>query len=383
MASSKKSGKKDKVRPSKARRGTSTPARKIHSNSKITHTLKKSRSPKKPAFALPPKKVRYKSLSATAATTNTQNGLTDIMINNIIKSVSEAQVDRNAILLNHVLMNLTKGMRKVSYHNGFAIGVKVSGGYGSIYKDKRAALSDLTDFIEKIGYASASHEIYRDGKISFFIRSNKGQNIGMNLHSFEAGIISGFLTAITGVYSKVSEQKCQNNNSDLCVFTVSNTADYEAELHIEPKGLLERLASSLYSDLSRNDLSNGTKFSESYYYMLNKVVSDKAYLEYMKDSVRYMGGILSDKIQSASGEDGKSYGKCLQSSVKLLNLGKLSIKNSRNYPIELSFDTINSRQELIEISLALISGMYPDRDSTIEAVQEIRGGTYTVRLNKK
>jgi len=383
MASSKKSGKKDKVRPSKARRGTRTPARKIHSNSKITHTLKKSRSPKKPASALPSKRARYKSSSATTITTNTQNGLTDIMINNIIKSVPEVQVDRNAILLNHVLMNLTKGMRKVSYHNGFAIGVKVSGGYGSIYKDKRAALSDLTDFIEKIGYASASHEIYRDGKISFFIRSNKGQNIGMNLHSFEAGIISGFLTAITGVYSKVSEQKCQNNNSDLCVFTVSNTADYEADLHIEPKGLLERLASSLYSDLSRNDLSNGTKFSESYYYMLNKVVSDKAYLEYMKDSVRYMGGILGDKIQSAYGEDGKSYGKCLQSSVKLLNLGKLSIKNSRNYPIELSFDTINSRQELIEISLALISGMYPDRDSTIEAVQEIRRGTYTVRLNKK
>ncbi|EET89589.1 MAG: hypothetical protein LVQ97_01470 [Candidatus Micrarchaeales archaeon] len=383
MASSKKSGKKDKVRKSKARRKASSAARKIHANSKITHAPKKRQNPKKLASGSTPKKALHQIPSAAASTTNTQNGLTDIMINNIIKSVPEAQVDRNAILLNHVLMNLTKGMRRVSYHSGFAIGVKVSGGYGSIYKDKHAALSDLTDFIEKIGYASASHEIYRDGKISFFIRSNKGQNIGMNLHSFEAGIISGFLTAITGVYSKVSEQRCQNNDSDLCVFTVSNTADYEADLPIEPKGLLERLASSLYSDLSRNDLSNSAKFSESYYYMLNKVVSDKAYLEYMKDSVRYVGGILGDKILSVYGRDDKSYGKCLQSSVKLLNLGKLSIKNSKNYPVELSFDTINSRQELIEISLALISGMSPDRDSTIEAVQEIKGGTYTIRLNKK
>ncbi len=147
----------------------------------------------------------------------------DAVIKGILTSNSaEYGTNEESILLSHLLVNLESGPNEV-YKSGVTAG-KLA--YYSLFGNSKPkwyedALPKLIAFFESAGYKKISYDALGVSGPVLRIGDSKGIQLGANIHYFEAGIISGFISSARGEYVPITESECRNNGFYQCKFIVS------------------------------------------------------------------------------------------------------------------------------------------------------------------
>jgi len=176
------------------------------------------------------------------------------------------------------------------YKSGFRIGRIYYNQIASIapgrafrwYEDSLPALSDL---FKHFGYAF-QYRIARNGDFTIILKDSKQIKLGFNMHQFEAGIISGFLSSAKNSYVPIGEKECSLNGNDECVFDQRREnqrninidlalKNFAAHLHaVHMHGRFPGEFSSLYNALilssAKHVRSNGNSMHRLGEYVANK-----------------------------------------------------------------------------------------------------------------
>lgn len=309
----------------------------------------------------------------------------EAMLESILNRRNEEKVSEEAMTFNSILCNLTKSLSSINRKFGTYTGRHLY----SIFRSRKRyvwyeeSASDLIKFFEKAGYSNVTYNVFPDFvNIKMYDRSH--QNFGMNMHSFESGIISGFLTAAKKHYVGIEEVECSNNGSPHCRFTSSFSS---RQIHDAQKigGSLEMFAEHIANSAKDMKRQKIHKIAPEYYVLSSSTMLGKAYLQEILHIAFYLGSAISDRLFERGGKGyEKGAIKKMDYIIRLLNLGKPNVKSLKPIKIEVNFDKLHSRSEFVDISMALISGLLKNNVTGELAVsKEARKGAYKINITEK
>ncbi len=306
--------------------------------------------------------------------------INEALILDILKNHNAETASSESVLLAQMLSGFTKSMRKLSYMAGISNGMflyrfdKLQKRY-IWYQD---SIRDLSEFFEKAGYRSSSYDIFPDKVVIKLYGA--GPNFGTDIHVFESGIISGFLTAAIGHYVPVNEEECMHAGARYCRFSTSNARAAES-IDSDHLRHINALARHITSDKSA---AKSGKFSKSYLNLIYQVITEREYLGSMKDLLGYFGKTILQ--MSDGGRHKKIKDKDLtalaQQNINLLNLGRLNTKGANAAGTELVFDPSQSRSEFVELAVAFLNGVF-GKDMAGDAKLKSENNIYSISINKK
>jgi len=327
-----------------------------------THRLK-SRKPKQIQTI---RQFRYSSLN-------------EVLLHNILKNESPQKTNEEAMLILQVLTNITPNMRDFSFREGFSIGKELYG-ICAYYNPKgwyEEYVLELAQFFEKAGYSGTTYNIFPD-KITFEIYSNSF-NLGANTHSFEAGIISGFITSARGAYTRLQETECRYNGAKNCKFSTYPPRDDQLQPPPPVKELIHKLAVHFNSLATEKKGLPAPSLSGNYYTLLMRNLLTREYVEALKPIYSFLGeSILRQKLQSTGLKSINV--KYMGNILKLLNLGDSKIESLRPVKVQITFNKLNSKRELVELSVEFLNGLLGETAKKITATESNRKGAYILRL---
>ena len=306
--------------------------------------------------------------------------INEALILDILGNRDAVSASGESVLLAQILSSFTKSMRKLSYMAGISNGMflyrinKLQKRY-AWYQD---SIKDLSEFFEKAGYIASSYDIFPD-KVVIKLYGT-GPDLGGNMHVFESGVISGFLTAAIGHYVPVSEEECRHSGASYCRFSTSNSKSAEGvdKDHLRHINALAKYISD------GNPQAKSGKFSKSYLNLIYQVIMEREYLDNMKDLLGYFGKTILQMSNARKSKKLKvgDLAALAQQNINLLNLGKLNIKSANALDAELMFDSSQSRSEFVELAVAFLSGVLGKnmaRDAKLKSENDL----YSIRINKK
>ncbi|MGC8669763.1 MAG: hypothetical protein ACP5TL_01255 [Candidatus Micrarchaeia archaeon] len=281
----------------------------------------------------------------------------EVMLKNILNKNDTTENNSLSVML-HSASSLTESLRRITYKEGFSTGKSLyrmlnATKHYSMYEE---SIPDLVSFLESAGLGTMTYSIFESNP-SFAIYGAPSIYIGSNIHTFEAGIISGFISTVRHQYIPINETECINNNSNVCKFSASEEPEAGIEMdENESKRILGNVV---------NNISTSTEgsVSSSFLSLLSNVLTRREYLPEMKGVFSYIGSELGAKIQ------GKT------SSAKMLNFANVLNSIYANKPkvtsikpvsLILNFDGTRFRSEFVDLSLSFLNGALPRLSGTQE-----------------
>lgn len=300
------------------------------------------------------------------------------LIYGILEGRTRKPVSENAIVFISLMSNLTPGISEVTYKHGVYIGRRLY----SILRERKGydmyeeAVGDLVRFFEQAGYSWITYYASND-YIKMEMRDRSREFIGMNLHGFEAGIISGFVTAARKQHVPIVETQCSNNGAPHCTFAVGMRKPASADA----KQAIDRLASHIAKELGRKEEEIYMRASSKYYSMMLAPILDRRYRDQMSHIVSYTGAKIGEMLFGGKAPTGTRAVAYIDGAFRMLNLGKISVKSLKPISIAISFDSIHSSSEFVDVSLAFLNGLL--RNHFVENAKVTRRqsrGSYTATV---
>ncbi len=237
----------------------------------------------------------------------------------------------------------------------------------SIYRSVNGRNLGVNDYLDKLsiffdasGFNSSYHIF--PNQIEFDIWEETDVEIGIRSHPFEAGIISGFLSALFVTHIKATEEGCRYSGSWACRF-ITNVID---PLPVVPASGLS--ARNLFIHM-RDSEETKNKVSRAYDALLLSLLSKP---DFQKDAFMLMG-LFGHTARSICPID-KHY---IMKWLKLIGLGSASVRNKFIY-VEL--DKSASRMETVRLFGAFISGLFNKHPTRIEI--SMNKGSYRLRFER-
>ena len=289
--------------------------------------------------------------------------LVDMIINSREKAVNSTDVE-------NLIYNTTSGLGALGYNFGFSVGRAIT--------LKLGAGAPLTAILDRIGLHDSFYYPLRDKVI---IASRPSQHhsmlqMGKNIHLYESGVISGYLSTTTGMRVSAEEKRCVYNGSRDCQF-VATPLSPKPEFH----GLgIDEVAYAISMTLKEGHY---TKSNNEYYHTL-------AYMP-LADS-RISEQIL--RVMMIAGERLGEISEKGQLRLLVSNLANyFGVKHAkvdrkgRKTIIKLRYESYNSIQAFVAAPTAIIVGFAKSTGrSALVHFTTNRDGTYTARIdieNKK
>ncbi len=295
----------------------------------------------------------------------------DIATGNADKKVTE-----EALLLDHIMLNLTGSSSEMAYRSGISIGTTLYEIASSIFRGSQYEeyVPYLVEFLERSGYY-VTYAVFPD-KATFRLHGHS-LYIGARMHTIEAGIISGFLSSARHAYTPVQEESCRNDRADACVFATSG----RGHASTVRRDMIDRFVGHVH-DRASSTAYVDAMFSQSYHALLSSSLLEQAHMETMRGIMHYIGSSLREKfdVERPKGQSTAGY---VANSITLLRLGTPFMNNMRRLDIRLAFDTATSRRGLEELSIAFLNGIFGERASRAIATESNNKGAYTIRLARQ
>ncbi len=314
----------------------------------------------------------------------------EAILNSILRGRQVHNLPDEASLLGSALSSISGSMRDLQYRSGIHIGRSLYRIDNSVkhYLFPEEAIADLVEFFEAAGYRYVTYIALSD-KIEISMFDGKGPDVGTNLHSFEAGIISGFISSAKHRYIAVEEVECVHNKHDSCRFIpVAHKGAPRAA--IDEVAVLDRLAGHIAERAKHPSSHSGSalhaEMSGEYYSLMFKMLFDKSYIEAVKSIASYMGVSVGEKIFGPEGTAIAPQARMLRAmdTIRLLKFGEPTIKKSRPLHISVSFGGLTSKKEYVDVSLAYISALLSARFGTgLVATERSRGGAYVIDIKER
>lgn len=302
----------------------------------------------------------------------------EVVIRNIVNNSKGNNVADEAYALTSTLSSLSASLKELQYRKGVAIGkllYKVKSSTKN-YMFPEESVADLVGFFQSAGHKHVTYAAYPEN-IHIKMHDKRGPNVGASLHTFEAGIISGFLSSALKHYVDIKERSCINDDGPYCMFTVGRG---EERLH--------RGASPAALDQLANHIAYSVRFTKSrraimkngYYMLESALLFDDAYTESIKSLASYVGRNVGEKLSHG----GKPKLSEIKYAIRLLNFGRPEIVEASPLHMRLSFDGASSKKEFVDISVAFINGFLSNKiDNRTTAEAHTEKGSYIVDIKEK
>ena len=245
-------------------------------------------------------------------------------------------------------------MKELHYRHGINVGkalynVKIA---GKSYMYAEESVADLVDFLQAAGHKNTTYAAFPDS-VTIIMHDRRGPELGTNLHEFEAGLISGFLSTAQQHYVGVKESSCMNNNGQYCKFSTNYSGDLKRDggSAESVNRLADHITESLNSRKVRRTKSN--RIAKEYYLLQSSLLLDPAYLEPMQEIAEHIGRSVGEHISS----NPRARTSQIERAIRLLNFGSPVTIASKPLHIKLSFDSGSSRRGFVDLSLAFINGL--------------------------
>ncbi len=271
----------------------------------------------------------------------------------------------DAVTLAAAMSSLTTSLKKLSYNYGLTLGRSVY----RIFEGRRHyrwygdSIQDIVLFFERLGFDYMLYRILTDSvEVSVYRKGRQG--LGCNIHSFDAGVLAGFLGAARGEFVRVTEVSCCNNGSDCCRFT---TAAGTGDPFCTEIG---RIAA-----LFRSERSEG-RIRPEYQMLITEPLMRPGYSGQVAAIFSHLGG------EAASGlPEGKMTAKAAQRAALVMERFGLGALGYAPKPrkLEILLDGAKAKKEFVDISISFLNGMMGGRlGGARPQLTKGRNGSYKV-----
>ncbi len=341
----------------------------------------KKRSPVKAVGARRPGKRAARTPLYLSDEMRMSTSYEEVLLNRILSKRRPNETPECAMLFSSVLSSLTPSMRSLYYKSGISAGRLL---YRIYQRERRytwyeESIADLVGFFEKAGFSRVSYSVLPERISIKFHNCVKGE-IGLNVHTFEAGIISGFLTAGRGQHVPVGEISCSGNGSDYCYFT---SAPAPMQFKARNADMLGGLAEKVKSEAESHGGAS-QRFAEEYYLLGSSSLTRDDYSREMNSVVSHMGSMIGSSLGLNSARLRRS-GRQLETLFPLLNLCEMRVKGTNPFSCEMQFSALKAKKEFVDISISFLNGLlkeYAAERKIMRSSIAKRGGTYVVRISE-
>lgn len=255
------------------------------------------------------------------------------------KTLSSQSTPVNGTAIENLIYNATPKVAEIGYGFGFYIGREIY--------EKQGEEKKFIAMLERIGLPDSLYYPLSDRLIiTSKPHTKKVSNIGKNMHVYEAGLISGYLSMSTGLKMNTTEPRCIYNGSDVCQF-IAMPVSKRAE---EKQVALHYIVSGIASEIITSDYK---KLKNEYY----RILSFLPLLQQpMFEQVRKLLVMSGERIAEHTGtQDTKriinniaNYFGAKEAQIYLRRSGKSIIK--------LRYESYNSVYPYVSMPAALIVG---------------------------
>ncbi len=265
----------------------------------------------------------------------------DVLLNAVVHGTGEQLGPDSAVIVD-AIASMTPSLRALHFGRGMRSGRALYSLCARLGEHRDAMLC-LPDFMEHAGYSDVRFE--RLGALFRVVMRASGPDIsGANVHTFEAGLLSGFMGAAEGRRVVVSETSCSLNGSDHCVFEPAPPRQGRVKLESAMHSIASHLASG------RDD----RKVINRYYCnLLWGTLLNAEYDSEMRGVVRYCGAVMRVALEGLDRDPIKE----AKSVVEMLGLGKVEVSNGKRFSASISFDSVSAKRSFMEMSMSFLSGL--------------------------
>ncbi len=304
---------------------------KKRANSTATHTPNK----KTPKHAT--KHVRSSKVTEIPAIDVEQ-----VLINRISRNESERKVPRKALFIPEIMYASSTNLRELAFSNGISAG-------RMMHESSDKTMNALLTILEQAGLGQVLYHLFENTGVITAKPSIVEPNIKARVHTYEAGIIAGFLGAFAHHGMNVSETHCIYDGNEMCQFKISELPDsMPINRNIDSRELLDSVIRGI-----RNRNHNGY-VSEEYFLLYSFPLTMPPISEGMSKLMYLAAKSMSADLAWFSEDNLKlikeSFGL---RSVKLLHRQKGNAPNS----IVVEYEHLGSNSQFLSISQSFLHGL--------------------------
>lgn len=271
--------------------------------------------------------------------------LDDVMIYGILSGAKTESVSRLSLEIVSALSAMAKDTTGADYRHGINIGRKLfrMASAPKHYSWYGEAIPDLVSFMEKSGYDAVTYKML-PFSVSVKVHQ-RAHDMGFKAHTFEAGLISGFLTAAQGQLVHVSETKCASDGAEYCDFVTSEAT---------PSSSQSVSSDKVYGTLQK-ELSGDPSMKREYYALATSGMSD-ALVGALRASAFAAGSEIGRRIAAEHGGRGATTESVLRV-IRTAYPGAISVKRVSPTNVRVSFDKMSSRKGVVELMRSFVEGI--------------------------
>lgn len=250
------------------------------------------------------------------------------------------KVSARGLEVQDLIYNSANELRSLAFKAGFNLGAEA-------YRNSDGSMSSLEHVLEHAGFGKVIYYPFETSSTfsSARVRS-RGINIGTSVHIFEAGVISGYLSAHSRQRITAEETACVFNGSRDCKFVAERGEKVDARKPLEFSSMI----AALQSALSNAERSPG---GSSYYMLAVKPLLEEPVFSEASKFLYLTGKMLSRSKQLPGFE------QTIKRASNFLRIERNSIRTDREGNVELRMvyghDTSTNR--FVGLTTAFISGI--------------------------
>ncbi|MGC8537974.1 MAG: V4R domain-containing protein [Candidatus Micrarchaeia archaeon] len=293
---------------------------------------------------------------------------------------STAGVSKQVFTLTGALASLTPKLREVYFSHGFRVGE-------ILYKLARhtagssatTVIPMLVEFLSKAGYSSISY-MPKSGSYEFKIADAPLMKLGVNIHSFEAGIISGFMSEEYRRIVRFTESECRSNGGDSCIFVESDNSEMD-DKRLDSDRWISEFSNYIINSAQRE---KSKLMNYNYYCLASDSLLHGEYASGLGDIAYVAGSGLGRRL----GEEHEGIGdearmRRLRELIALLNFGNITIKRSAPISLHMEFDRLMAKKDMIALASNFMNGMLNAYlGSRLVETQRSSFGKYTIDIRE-
>jgi predicted hydrocarbon binding protein len=290
--------------------------------------------------------------------------LTDIesIISANIANEVKPDISGNALLIPYIIYSSSPELHRLSYSNGFSIGKL-------IFKASKKDFGALANALENGGLGKILYNNFED-KAVITALNNMKIHLGYNVHWFEAGMISGYMSANTEKLMDVVETKCSCNGSSRCQFIVTEHGKGTENANPDiAKNLIEDIIKGIDYQPAENKIS-----SEYYLLHLMPMAKEPVFSEVSKlfyiSGKRFGKSRIFDENTIISLKNPLAFKE-----VKIIHSGK------KISGIDIIYHDAESIHNVVMLSRAFIIGMLKQMDLKAETKIVKNQNGYIMHVN--
>ena len=296
----------------------------------------------------------------------------------------------HSILLKNIITNFTNSISDISYKKGIFTGRLLYNEYNKRYNysEYQNSIWHLVEFLELSGHKHVLFMVFPD-KIIIKIYNQKS-DLRSKVHAFEAGLISGFISAAKNRLVSAREVRCVNDGSELCEFVYDEYNTLTPEIK-DTESAINKFMLSFFST-DKKKINNKKISIPSPSYLYNYLSYSPIYFsEELNSSLRQVFAYLGTKFNQNLFKEFDTINKNNQKKIfskmgqimDLFDVG-LKVRSAKPVNIQLTFNNLNSKMEFVNLLAIFFNNLSQGYLKVPESIEiKSKNGRYNINIREE